>query len=203
MFVLTALWAARDARVRDMRRFERVFPLDPLALGLAIVIGWPVSFPWYWRLRRKAKRGALAVRTRPSRLRFVVLGLSMLAGLAAALLPLGLRRLGMTQETTMALMAIMRETDDRVMVRQANDTVLAITVGLRDSLPVAASVLEAEGRLLATVAAEALPPETTCRVITLTYVPDVGLVPTAVPASAPRFAWHILELRPGVELPAR
>lgn len=197
MIVLTALWAARDARRLDMRRYERVFPLDPLALGLAVLLAWPVSFPWYLRLRRRARRGALEVRTRPSRLRYVVLGISMLAGLALALAPMLLRRMGMTPESVLVLMAVVEETDERVMVRQADDTTLAIRVGLRDTVTIDYWTQEAEARHLATVAAEALPADTRTRSVHLSYVLEAQLFARAIPRDARQFRWALAELRPG------
>jgi hypothetical protein len=54
MAVTWGLWAAYDARRHDLKRYERVFPLEPFALLAAVTIMWPVSLPWYLRLRHRA-----------------------------------------------------------------------------------------------------------------------------------------------------
>lgn len=76
-----ALWAAWQSRRHGLQQFERVFPLEPLALGATVLFLFPVTFPWFLRLRHKALRGRLPVRTRPSRLRLALLIVAIAGGL--------------------------------------------------------------------------------------------------------------------------
>lgn len=76
-----ALWAAWQARKYRLEQFERLFPLEPLPLGVTVFFLFPITFPWFLRLRYKALRGRLPLRTRPSRLRLVLIGLVVVGGL--------------------------------------------------------------------------------------------------------------------------
>jgi hypothetical protein len=87
MAVLWGAWAAIDAKRHDMKRFERVFPLEPWALLVAVTVMWPVALPWYLRLRRRVLTGRLKAPTRPSRARFVLVTLAFLLPLGALALP--------------------------------------------------------------------------------------------------------------------
>lgn len=78
---LAGLWSAMQSRKYMLQRFERVFPLEPLALGLTVTLLFPIAFPWFLRLRYRALRGRLPLRTRPSRLRIVLLVLVIAGGL--------------------------------------------------------------------------------------------------------------------------
>ncbi len=78
---LAGLWSARQSRKYMLQRFERVFPLEPLALGITVTLLFPFAFPWFLRLRHRALRGRLPLRTRPSRLRIVLLVLVIGGGL--------------------------------------------------------------------------------------------------------------------------
>lgn len=77
-----ALWAAWQSRKYQLERFERVFPLEPLPLGITVLFLFPLTFPWFLRLRHKALRGRLPLRTRPSRIRLVLIGIVVVGGLA-------------------------------------------------------------------------------------------------------------------------
>ena len=78
---LAGLWSAMQSRKYMLQRFERVFPLEPLALGITVTLLFPFAFPWFLRLRHRALRGRLPLRTRPSRLRIVLLVLVIGGGL--------------------------------------------------------------------------------------------------------------------------
>jgi hypothetical protein len=86
------LWAAYDARRHDLKRYERVFPLEPFALAAAVTIVWPVSLPWYLRLRHRILTGRLPVPTRPSRTRYALIALAFLLPVAALGVPKLLER---------------------------------------------------------------------------------------------------------------
>ncbi len=75
------LWSAAQSRKYLLQRFERVFPLEPLALGITVTLLFPFAFPWFLRLRHRALRGRLPLRTGPSRLRVVLLVLVIGGGL--------------------------------------------------------------------------------------------------------------------------
>lgn len=77
-----ALWAVWQSRKYQLERFERVFPLEPLPLGITVFFVFPLTFPWFLRLRYKALRGRLPLRTRPSRLRLALIVVVIAGGLA-------------------------------------------------------------------------------------------------------------------------
>jgi hypothetical protein len=77
-----ALWAVHQSRKYQLQRFERVFPLEPLPLGVTVLFLFPVTFPWFLRLRYKALRGRLPLRKGPSKLRLVLIGVVIVGGLA-------------------------------------------------------------------------------------------------------------------------
>lgn len=87
-----ALWAVWQSRRYQLERFERVFPLEPLPLGVTVFFLFPFTFPWFLRLRHKALRGRLPLRTRPSRLRLALIGIVVVGGLAINLAVGFLRR---------------------------------------------------------------------------------------------------------------
>lgn len=87
------LWAANDARRHDLKRYERVFPLEPFAVLAAVTIMWPVSLPWYLRLRYRILTGRLPMPTRPSRARYALIVLAFLLPVAALGVPKLLERL--------------------------------------------------------------------------------------------------------------
>jgi hypothetical protein len=87
------LWAAYDARRHDLKRYERVFPLEPFALLAAVTIMWPVSLPWYLRLRHRILTGLVPLPTRPSRARYALIALAFLLPFAALGVPRLLERL--------------------------------------------------------------------------------------------------------------
>ena len=77
-----AAWAVSQSRKYRLERFERVFPLEPLPLGVTVLFLFPVTFPWFLRLRYKALRGRLPLRTAPSRVRLFLIGVVIVGGLA-------------------------------------------------------------------------------------------------------------------------
>jgi hypothetical protein len=55
----SGVWAWLDSRRHRLERYERIFPLEPLAAGFSVALAWPVAFPWYLRLRHRALTGRL------------------------------------------------------------------------------------------------------------------------------------------------
>lgn len=92
--LLAGVWSASQSKKYMLQRFERVFPLEPLALGISVTLLFPVAFPWFLRLRHKALRGRLPLRTRPSRLRIALIVVAIGGGL---LMQLGWSLLRRTQ----------------------------------------------------------------------------------------------------------
>lgn len=84
---LWGAWAGLDSHRLDLKRYERVFPLEPWALFAAVTVMWPVALPWYLRLRRRVLTGRLEVPTRPSRARYVLVALAFIGPLAVLALP--------------------------------------------------------------------------------------------------------------------
>jgi hypothetical protein len=76
------LWAARDPKTHNLQRFERVFPLEPRALFVAVLLLWPVAFHWYLRLKDLAVRGELQEPRHPSRSKYALLALAIALPLA-------------------------------------------------------------------------------------------------------------------------
>ena len=84
---LWGIWAGLDSHRRDLKRYERVFPLEPWALLAAVTVMWPVALPWYLRLRHRVATGRLKVPARPSRARYVLVALAFIGPLAVLALP--------------------------------------------------------------------------------------------------------------------
>jgi hypothetical protein len=122
------LWAAADARTHDMKRYERVFPLDPLALFLAVVVLFPVALPWYLRLKNRAVLGLLAEPTRPSRARWVIVGGAVAASLGATLFWFSFTRSGTYQTLMGVVTAVQAATPERVNVTIHTGVEMTITV---------------------------------------------------------------------------
>jgi hypothetical protein len=87
-----AIWAVCQSRKYQLARFERLFPLEPLPLGITVLLHFPFTFPWFLRLRHRALRGQLPLRTGPSRLRLVLVGVVVAGGLLLSLAWGALRR---------------------------------------------------------------------------------------------------------------
>jgi hypothetical protein len=128
MTALWGAWAAIDAKRRDMRRYERVFPLEPWALLVAVTVMWPVALPWYLRLRHRVRTGRLAVPLRPSRARYVLVGLAFLLPLAALALPTLLEQLPSARYLQPLERAASHAAGEPVNVSLDSDGTLTLTV---------------------------------------------------------------------------
>ncbi|HET6838036.1 MAG TPA: hypothetical protein VFH24_08325 [Gemmatimonadales bacterium] len=190
-----ALWAARDAKTHNLQRFERVFPLEPRALFLAVLLLWPVALPWYLRLKDLALLGVLREPRNPSRSKYALLAI-------AVVLPLawygGTRLVGgmdLLQDVQKVQEAVAAGTTDAVTVTlHTNGTV---TIMVQNSATSPAQPIEREtlARRLASAAVGALPDSTHVGTISVqfTSVERRGGITVTRPEQV--FNWPVSELR--------
>jgi hypothetical protein len=128
MAALWGAWAAIDAKRHDMKRYERVFPLEPWALLVAVTVMWPVALPWYLRLRRRVLTGRLQVPIRPSRARYVLVAIALLLPLGVLALPKLLEQLPSARELQPIERAAAAVAGEPVHVSLDSDGTLTLTV---------------------------------------------------------------------------
>jgi hypothetical protein len=128
MAALWGLWASWDSRRKDFKRYERVFPLEPWALFVAVTVVWPVALPWYLRIRRRILTGRLKVPTRPSRTRYVLVALAFLAPLMVLALPKAMERIPMLGDVAPIEQAAARAAGEPVEVSLHSNGTVTITV---------------------------------------------------------------------------
>jgi hypothetical protein len=128
MAALWGAWAAIDAKRHDLKRYERVFPLEPWALLVAVTVMWPVALPWYLRLRHRVRTGRLQAPTRPSRARYVLVALAFLLPFGALALPKLLEQLPSARQLQPLERAATSVAGEPVNVSLDSDGTLTLTV---------------------------------------------------------------------------
>ncbi|HEX6435185.1 MAG TPA: hypothetical protein VFZ87_13130, partial [Gemmatimonadales bacterium] len=191
-----ALWAARDAKTKDLQRFERVFPLEPRALFVAVLLAWPVALPWYLRLKDLALLGVLQEPRSPSRSKYALLAV-------AIVLPLawygGTRLVG-----GMDLFQDIRKVQEAIAATGTTDAVSvtmrtngAVTIMVQNSTTPPAQPMEREAlaRQLASAAVGALPDSAIVGTVSVqfTRVERRGGITITKPEQV--FTWRASELR--------
>jgi hypothetical protein len=165
-----ALWAARDAKLHNLRRFERVFPLEPGALFVAVLLLWPVALPWYLRLKDLAVLGVLQEPKHPSRSKYALLAVAIVLPLAWYGATRLVRGMDLFQDVRkmQAAVAATGTTDTVSVTLHTNGNV---TISIQNSATSQAEAMEREAlaRRLALAAVEALPDSTKVRTVSVQF----------------------------------
>jgi hypothetical protein len=191
-----ALWAARDAKAHNLQRFERVFPLEPRALFVAVLLLWPVALPWYLRLKNLAVLGVLQEPRRPSRSKYALLAVAIMLPLAwyGGTRLVGGMDLFQDVRKVQAAVAATGTTDAVSVTLHTNGTV---TIMVQNSATSPAQPMEREAlaRRLASAAVGALPNSTNVRTVSVqfTSVERRGGITVTRPEHV--FNWPASELR--------
>jgi hypothetical protein len=191
-----ALWGARDAKAHDLQRFERVFPLEPRALFVAVLLLWPVALPWYLRLKDLANHGVLSEPRRPSRSKYALLAV-------AIMLPLawygGTRLVGDTDlfqdVRKMQAAVVATGTTDAISVTLHTNGNVTITIQNSGTSSTQPMERETMARRLASAAVGALPNSTNLRTVSVqfTSVKQRGGITIRTPEHV--YHWNASELR--------
>jgi hypothetical protein len=189
------IWAAADARRHDLKRYERVFPLEPFALLAAVTIMWPVALPWYLRLRHRIRTGRVPLPTRPSRARYALIALAFLLPVAAMGVPKLLERLTGSDELRALERAAVAVAGEPVHLSLDSRGTLTVTVFHR---PLPGELVE-ERRDVAHRIAEAVvqaseEPEA-LEVVAVAFASAEGLPGMRAPRVGDVFQWRASELR--------
>lgn len=186
------LWAAADARTNGMKRYERVFPLDPLALSLAVVVLFPVALPWYLRLKNRAVLGLLAEPTRPSRAKWVIVGGAVAASLGATLFWFSFTRSG-TYQTLMGVVAAVQDaTPEQVNVTIHTGGEMTITVL---NTAVAAPDRQAAAHRLAVAAIGRIPRSSHVTIVRVQFQEVAARAGVTFRQTQHSFSWTVADLR--------
>ena len=74
----TAIWAAIDSKRLDITQYDSALAIAPLGVLIALVLFWPITFPWYLKLHWRVKNGEIGQKGEPSMIPFVVFGVFVL-----------------------------------------------------------------------------------------------------------------------------
>jgi hypothetical protein len=75
MVGLTALWAAVDSRRIRIDQYDSAMAMPPVGIAALFILGWPVAFPWYLRVRYRIAKGLVGPRQPRSNVAgYVILG---------------------------------------------------------------------------------------------------------------------------------
>ena len=164
---LCGIWAAHDTADNQMQRFERVFPLDPWGLFFAVLFAWPFAFPWYLSLKDRAFAGKLQPPTGPSRLKYVLIVIAVVGGVA---FQFWLSRSPIMNAARGVARSVQAASAAPVDIHLLTSGVLTITVS---NSPIAVNepaARAAEALRLARVAAKAMPAKVTFRTVRVHFV---------------------------------
>ena len=196
MVALWGAWAAIDARRHDLKRYERVFPLEPWALLVAVTVMWPVTLPWYLRLRHRVLTGRLKAPLRPSRARYVLVGLAFLLPFGVLALPKLLEQLPSARQLRPLERAASNVAGEPVNVSLDSDGTLTLTVFHR---PEPGELLEERrdvAHRIAEAVVEANDDPAAFRVVTVAFAVVEGPPGMTVTHVGDVFHWRVSELGP-------
>jgi hypothetical protein len=74
----TAIWAAIDSKRLDITQYDSALAIAPLGVLIALVLFWPITFPWYLKLHWRVKNGEIGQKGEQSMIPFVVFGVFVL-----------------------------------------------------------------------------------------------------------------------------
>ena len=121
-------WAGVQSTRHGLARYERVFPLEPWALVVAVTLAWPVALPWFLRLRHRILTGRLQAPLRPSRARYALVACALLLPHGAHALPKLLEQLPWARELAPIERAATTVAGEPVHVALESGGALTITV---------------------------------------------------------------------------
>jgi hypothetical protein len=190
-----AWWAAMDARAHGLQRFERVFPLEPRALLFTVLLVWPLALPWYLRLKNQAMLGQLREVSRPSRAKYALVAAMIVLTVGGYGVVRTLSRSNLFRGVMAVAEAVQSQTRDAVNVTLNANGGLTVTI-YNSAIGVAdLAAREREARRLATVAANAIPPEQRVEHITVRFASRTARMGVTWTAPEQHFDWSIEELR--------
>ena len=185
-----ALWAALDARRRQLERFERVFPLQSLPLAISVLFLWPISLPWYVHLRTKAASGRLTLPGRASRARYVLVGLAAIVPLVVFGGNLLLTRSPIFGPLRAAQLALAQESQT---LRLNYNTKGTLTVSVQNpTIPLGSR--EAEARRLATIVAAAVDSFHSVKAVSVGFVRITGTAGLTYTKPEGVYSWPVEQL---------
>ena len=196
MAALWGAWAAIDAKRRDMRRYERVFPLEPWALLVAVTVMWPVALPWYLRLRHRVRTGRLKAPLRPSRARYVLVGLAFLLPFGALALPKLLDQLPWARQLQPLERAASNVAGEPVHVSLDSDGTLTLTVMHRPAQGELHEERRDVAHRIATAVVEASGDPDAFHVVTVAFAVIQGPPGMTVTRVEDVFHWRVRDLAP-------
>ena len=191
-------WSAFESHRLDLKRYERVFPLEPWALLAAVTIMWPVSLPWFLRLRHRILTGRLRLPTRPSRTRYVLVALAVMAPLAVLALPKLIERMPIVGELAPIERAVATAAGEPVQVSLLAGGTLTLTVLHRADERELHEERMALAREIAEAAVAASGPRPSYKRVRVAFATLAGAPGAQSTVTGDQFEWTVAELRPRV-----
>jgi hypothetical protein len=190
-----ALWAQADTRAHDLQRYERVFPLEPVALFFTMLFAWPVALPCYFHIKDQVLEGRRSLSTGRSRAKYAFLTLVVLAG-AAGIGVTAWARYSPTMRGLMRVSDRMRVvTHDQLRVELTSDHRALITV-VNSQLPANDAAARAgQARQLAVVFAASADSTWSVDEVAVAFATDSDTVGFANEQKDQSYAWPLAELR--------
>src|SRR5438046_10089658 len=74
----TAIWAAIDSHKLEITQYDSSLAIPPLGVLIALVLFWPITFPWYLKLHWRVKNGEIGQKGEQSMIPFIVFGVFVL-----------------------------------------------------------------------------------------------------------------------------
>ena len=74
----TAIWAAIDSHKLEITQYDSSLAIPPLGVLIALVLFWPITFPWYLKLHWRIKNGEIGQKGGMSIIPFVIGGVFLL-----------------------------------------------------------------------------------------------------------------------------
>lgn len=192
MALAWALWAAVYSKRRELVRYERVFPLEPIALFVSILLAWPFALPWFLRLERKARLGQLQPSPRPSRTKYVLLAVAV-AGSVAVFGGMTL----MNHSGLFAPLIVLQQAfaHERAMNMNLSGGELTLSIPNSPIAPTDTAARHLEAYRLAAIAAQALDTFPTISGIGVRYMHVGGTAGLTITRSEDSYYWSMAELR--------
>ena len=77
---ISAAWAAWDSHELHIKVYDSPMAMPPLGIAAAILLGWPITVPWYLKLRYRVRHGLIEPRGRQSVMAgYVIVGVTAIA----------------------------------------------------------------------------------------------------------------------------
>jgi hypothetical protein len=186
----TAIWAAFDSKKLDVTQYDSSLAIPPLGVLIALVLFWPVTFPWYLKLRWRIKNGEIGQKGGISVVAMAVFSVFLLIVAGGVVLVWQAPTLMNLATISLAASAEYRETV-KVSLSGSN-----LTLSMNDSkLPKDSASRARVARELALFALERFKDTTKLRSIAVELNDETQAGGVTVTRGSDKFRWSMAQLR--------